>query len=478
VSTTSRRLVWALRFLALGLIGLHLAAPFSTETAAWGLWPSTYLPNGWRWALGLVAAALALFGDRLSGLHKTGAMAPLNDLKLGSWQVRMVLSALAFIPFYLFRIRHLRWGDAYILAKAIPHPEVRLTYVWQAPLDVWVHAKAWEIGTRLFGWPDPIPVYWTISSLAGVVFVWILLGLANWLGKDRAERALLIGLVATLGTMQLFFGYVENYTIMTLGVLIYLWLALRALKGEVAVIWPATVLAITHAFHPSTIILVPSLLYLAWAASPRESQTTEDQGGLSEPSGRRRTSFRHNLISMAVPYALVLAGTLALMSAGHHGVGALLGADFPGGADRRWFVPLVRTTTRWEHYTMFSLGHLVDIVNEQFLVAPVVLPALVLTGFLAWHRLPRRDPIARLLTLMALCYFLLIITWNPDYGGQRDWDLFAPAALPMAVLLAYLLPQALPERPALKAATWALVVTQAFHTVAWIYQNTLPLEIR
>jgi hypothetical protein len=71
---------------------------------------------------------------------------------------------------------------------------------------------------------------------------------------------------------------------------------------------------------------------------------------------------------------------------------------------------------------------------------------------------------------------LLILTWNPDYGGQRDWDLFAPAAAPAAALLAYVLPRALPEVEALWAAAWALIPVQGFHTAAWVYQNTLPWE--
>jgi hypothetical protein len=162
------------------------------------------------------------------------------------------------------------------------------------------------------------------------------------------------------------------------------------------------------------------------------------------------------------------------MTSGSHGIDALLGVDAPGGGDRRWFVPLFRTTTKFEHYTMFSLGHLRDIANEQLLVAPTILPGLILVAILAWSRLQRRDPVLRLLVLMAVCYLLLAVTWNPDYGGQRDWDLFAPAAIPAAVLLGYVLPQALPEAGALSGAGWALVAAQGFHLITWIYQNTLP----
>jgi hypothetical protein len=490
MSRESRNLVWALRAWALILITLSLAAPLLGEEKAWGLWPATYLPAGWRWALALTAAALAIFGDRiptgwLATLRVT--VSPRHRVTLSPRARALGIALAALIPFYLFRLQHLRWGDAYILIHAIPHPQARLTYTWQAPLDLFLHAKAWALGHRLFGWPDPTPVYWLISALAGGAFVWILLGLAGWLGRDRIERAVIVGLVLSLGLMQLFFGYIENYSLMTVGVLFYLWLAARAVRGEVALIWPATALALTHAFHPSTIILAPSLLYLAWITFSRRSKPSVVPGleALAGPvrDGRNRSDARspsplrrgmRTILQLAIPYLLVFAGVVALMTAGRHGLTALLGADAPGGGDRNWFVPLFQTTTRWEHYTMFSRGHLLDILNQQLLVAPAIWPGFILVALFARRRLPWRDETFRLLLSMALLYLLLTVTWNPDYGGQRDWDLFAPAALPAALLFGLTLTHALPERPALRAAAWALIAAQAFHTILWIYQNTLP----
>jgi hypothetical protein len=180
---------------------------------------------------------------------------------------------------------------------------------------------------------------------------------------------------------------------------------------------------------------------------------------------------------MAVPYVIVLAGVIALMTAGQHGLDALMSVDAPGGGDRRWLVPLFAVTTRWEHYTMFSLGHALDIINQQLLSAPAVWPALILTAVFGRRALPREDGTFRWLMALALLYLLLTLVWNPDYGGQRDWDLFSPAALPAAVLLAYVLGRVAPDRAALRAASWALIPAQAFHTLAWIYQNTLPYAV-
>jgi hypothetical protein len=468
MSSVSRRLLLALRLLGLALIALSLAATLMTEQTAWGLWPMAYVPVAFRWLLAVAATALVLFGDRLRWPSW------LDWVNFSSKWVRFGLAVLCALPFYLLRIQHTRWGDAKVLVQAIPHPDFKLTYVWQAPLDVFIHAKAWALGNRLFGWPDPRPVYWILSTAAGVGFIWVLLGLAGWLGRNRAERALIVGLVVTLGTMELFFGYIENYTFMTLGVLVYIWLALRAIRGETPLVWAAVALAVTNAFHPSTIILTPSLLYAGFLSVRAWRPAHEDGGFPSPEGGRHPRSFWIAAASIAVPYILVFAGVVALMTAGGHGIDALLGADAPGGGDRRWLVPLFHTTSKFEHYTMFSLGHLQDIVNEQLLVAPAILPGLILVAVFAWRRLPLRDPVLRLLVVMTACYLLLILTWNPDYGGQRDWDLFAPAAVPAAILLGYVLPRALPEANALTGAGWAMVAAQGFHLTAWIYQNTLP----
>ncbi len=103
----------------------------------------------------------------------------------------------------------------------------------------------------------------------------------------------------------------------------------------------------------------------------------------------------------------------------------------------------------------------------------MVWPSLILIALLARRRLPREDATGRFLLVMAGCHLLLTLVWNADYGGQKDWDLFSPAAVPAALLLAWALPRALAERSAFRAGAWAIIATQAFHLVAWIWRNTL-----
>jgi len=458
-----KRLLLVVRLWAILLIGLHLAAPFLPEAQSWGIFPYGALPRPLQW-LGALAGLALCVGPLNAGVRRI--LNWLADRWPASLPPRLgyALFTILLCPlFWAGRIVHTRWGDAYILVNAIPHSEARLTYSWQAPFDLFLHAKAWALTHRLWGW-DATQVYQVISVIAGVFFVFLLLNVAHDLGRNRAERAAVAGLIGTLGLMQFYFGYIENYVLMTIGVLLYLWLGLRQCEGRASLAAPAGVLALTNAFHPSTIFgLEPALVWLwlrAWRAEEGERL--------------------QNTLRTVIPLVIVLAGVVLFMQAGGHGLGALLGNDAPGGGDARWFVPLTTLHSKWERYTMFSLAHLLDIINEQLLVAPFTLPLILALLAGRRGRAALRRPGGAFLLIAAASYLLFTLVWNPDYGGRRDWDLFAPAALPLTLLAAWLLigvsrQESEGDRPgALGEIVLIIAGVSALFTAAWVYSNTLP----
>lgn len=472
-----RILVAGLHLFTFVLLGLHLyvrslpptptamPAPESAETVWWGLWPVHYVP-GWM----VIAAASAVVGLMIwLGFRGRTTSFPVVSKR----QERLILCAVFVVlwaAFVFWPIVHTRWGDAYMLSRAIswPDPVLRLTHSWQAPLDVFVHSQLWLWLREPLLWADAVPVYRLLSPLAGALYLLAVAALCR--DEGLAPPWLTAGLLCTLGLMQLFFGYVENYSFAAAGVLAYLWLGLGVIREERPLWQAALLLALTNATHPSTIILALSLLYCGW---------------YGWQTGNK--SVRSVVYQIGLPMIGVAAATIALMEAGGHGLTALFTSDRPGGGDARLFVPLFATTTRWEHYTLFSWLHLRDFLNEQLLVAPVVLPGLALVS-LSWInqnqedvRSGSRDSALRashsasiFLALAAAAYLLFTWVWNPDYGGQRDWDLFSLAALPLTLLFVHLLARALPNRRMLATCGLPLIVVQGLHSAAWIYQNTLP----
>jgi hypothetical protein len=207
---------------------------------------------------------------------------------------------------------------------------------------------------------------------------------------------------------------------------------------------------------------------------------------------------------LVLPPLLVLAALSALMASGGHGPLALLTDDRPGGADAIWFVPLFGTTTKWQHYTLFSLGHFLDWGNEHVLISPFGLPLLLLAlvngrGITARIFARRGAPAEELsergevpeqpgqgserlvvtfLTIASLFYILLTFVWNPDYGGRKDWDLFAPSAFVYTPLAAYLLVRQVKDRLELARSARLLIAASALFTAAWIYYNTIPWPVK
>ena len=486
----------AIQLIVLLSIGLHLMAPLLPEAAAWSVWPYTALPSPLAWLGGLAVASLVLnpvndavgrwfqrLGRFLSSKLQIGPAAGNKRAWFG-----MIALGMA-IPFWFFRIRHLLWGDAYFIVKSLsytgPDRPVWTIYNWQSPLSIFLHAQLWFL-------LNPVPgvgvdtLYAITSVLSGIGFVYVLLLLADTLGRDWAQKATIFGLVITTGSIQLFFGYVENYTVVSLGLMLSLYLAIRALQGEMSLVWPSLALAATNAFHPSTIVLWPALVYVAWRVSGGRSSTGDKAAEWAK---------------LVVPPVLVFVGLAALMTAGGHGPGAMLADDRPGGADGIPFVPLFRVTTEWQHYTMFSPAHLLDWANEHFLISPFGLPLLLLALFNAvvsrrraarssqnngrsganLRATPGDSGITSFLTVASLAYLLLTFVWNPDYGGRRDWDLFAPSAFVYTLLAAYLLARQLGDRPesardrcSLARVARLLIAASALHTLAWIYYNTIP----
>ena len=233
-------------------------------------------------------------GCALAGEPATGR--PINLLGAAQPLGYSILSGLLVAAFYLFPVAHTRWGDAYMLTKGIAYPDLalRLTHSWQAPLDVFLHGQVWLALHAWLHWEDAMPAYRLLSPLAGALYLGVVLALSRntWL----APPWLTYGLLATLGLMQLFFGYVENYSFAA-GVLAYLWLGLGVLKGRRPLWLAAAVLAVTNATHPSTVILAPSLVYLGWCGWRRgatrqlnqsSGKVVSDIPGVSQNPGMSR----------------------------------------------------------------------------------------------------------------------------------------------------------------------------------------------
>ncbi len=364
---------------------------------------------------------------------------------------RWLLLGLLFVPLgYLLRAR-LLWGDGPSLIGRIG-----AGYLFNEPemLPFFLNGTLYRWMEQWWGWS--VPDVYTLTSLAcGALYVALAGVLGAALGRDRFERGFVFGLLATLATVQFGFGYLENYGYVTVAMLALLWQMVRCLRGRGSPVAVAVLWVVACACHLQALLLGPAVLYTlvrAWATAP--------------PGRRWRQVL--TVVGAGVATAGLLFG---LFVASGYRVAHLWEGSWTRGNNPYFLVPLQSADT----YTLFSLTHLANLVNEHLLVAPVVLPLLLLVAVWYRRKVSWRDPVVIALALAAAGLLLFASTLYPDLSAAADWDLFAPVALPYTLLAGLLFTRAVPEGGGKRYAATVLLVAAGAHAGMWVLLNAMVL---
>ncbi len=304
--------------------------------------------------------------------------------------------------FYLLRARTHFLGDGYTVLSLLAedNPLVKTRELGEAMVHIWVKSL---IGT---GESAAFLSFQTISISAGVLFLLAVAFAAQALYERTSERLLFFLGLATGGYMLLFFGYVENYSIFTLFVTAYCLIGLMAARGKAPrwLILPPLALAVF--FHVLGIILIPSAIYLLLA-----NTTVGD--------GLARRSLTLKLLATASVLIVVVGVFGYLYSTSYF--------------FRFAFVPVITNKFTVEGYTLFSLEHIADFLNLVILLLPGI-PVLLTAGFYSRRTRVFRQRDFRFLGIAALLSLICAFVMDPKLGMPRDWDLFACAGVPLALV--------------------------------------------
>jgi len=424
-------------------------------SALWGGDAYAFLPRAALW-LGLGAtAALAFLATRRTpapgGAPPGLPGAPANArAALGT---TLLLLAAGFV-FWTFRIRHVLLGDGIPITATLPdthelHP--------REPLASLIQQVLYRVLAPVFARPG-VPREHLVqdcvalgSVISGVVFVAVARALGREVVRSLPARepenerwlawALTLAFLAQ-GYVQLFFGYVENYSYFAVVAGLYVLAALQFLRGAAPLAAPLGALVLGLALHFTAIVLAPSALVLVVA-------------GLLDRA--RRPAVARDLLLVT----LIAAGIIAALGLGpwHFPVASNLAAMLASGRAGADY--------------LFSAAHVRDFFNEHLLLGPfgllLFIPAAVL---LPWKT---ARPPASLAFLLVAGLSVAAACWSaPDLplGYARDWDLYAPLGVVLAVS-AIALTMALSASAAARWRAAALiVVVSLFHTVPWVALNT------
>ncbi|UCB53269.1 MAG: tetratricopeptide repeat protein, partial [Candidatus Zixiibacteriota bacterium] len=247
--------------------------------------------------------------------------------------------------------------------------------------------------------------------------------------------------LVTLGSIELFFGYVESYTTLLVALTLFILFSVLFLQGRLSIVFSFLALALSISLHVSAIALMPAFLYLIlwkWQAQGRRFLDVPTLVCIAAFSG---------IIFLAVWKASVVAGE-----------GKVFGQ----------FLPLMATAKRG--FTMFSGTHLSEFANVLFLISPA--GTLLFLFFLL--RAPKlksfSHPILNFLLISGLSGLLLVFAYDCHWGSM-DWDLmsFPGVFITLFGILSFL--EWSGGRTKVKNHGLILIAVSLFHTVPWILVN-------
>jgi tetratricopeptide (TPR) repeat protein len=426
------------------LILIHLIASYFPKERLWGLNLLYFLPSIWKWILVITATLILIpqVNQAIGGFWNNLHSSKKTKVKRSRSYLRYILLSLAGgVVFWVFRVKTYLLGDSFLRAREINLGGTFSNFT--EPLDFFLHTKI----SHFLGW-DAFRTYTVLSILAGIVFLFLGQLLADFLGKDYKERWFILFILCTLGANQLFFGYVESYTLVYVAILLFILFSLHYLKENNRILLPILAFFLAASLHLLALVLLPALLYLVFQTGDKRSDTPQTIKG------------RNRIIVAAVIILIVGGGTILLQHYNPQKQGLGYYLIFPLGKGQNY-------------YSIFSPSHLLDVVNHQLLISPVGI-LLVCTAVLSfWRKINWKDRTLRFLLSLSLCSLAYAFFMDPKLGYPRDWDLFAFTGLGYTILGIYLFIKGWREAQLkdLRYVTWAILFTSLLSTLPWIYVN-------
>ncbi len=375
-----------------------LLATLAPTGRVWGLNNLSLLPSLAAWITLGLAAIVPLLIDRFLTEPDTA-----GKTSGGYWLTATGLSLVMTAGFYYLRGTTHFLGDGALRVSLLPkiNPAVRFS-------DYGMTVIAKSVYTTLassVAHPAEFS-YQLISWVGGLAFLAASMLFAARFRRDLVGRLLMFLGLITGGYMLLFFGYVENYSIlgplMAIVVMLGFWSA-RTTHGRWLAVIPLAAAALLHVFGVS---LIPAVLYLL----------------LYDTSPGRAVGRMPSRTCWGVVAVAAVIGAAAFWYFHTHSMFFQLAT-----------IPLIAGRFTVDGYTLFSIKHLLDYANLIVMLCPGILIGLILWFATSRWRVLELPEYRFLLLAVGGCLLTAFIFY-PQLGMPRDWDLFAFCGAPLMLL--------------------------------------------
>ena len=418
--------------------------------------------TGWPWAWGLIPGGteaavwvipVSLFSTILLLAALSGKTSwfdkeiicpiPLGRLfsERGNYFLRSTAAGILFIltlsiGWYL-RSRNHFMGDGWAWIGSVEKP---FSFQRNEPLDFFLHQSFYHLLKLIHPAADGEAAYAVLHCLLLPFYLLIVWNISSLVSKDTFERWVLWLLLISTGSLQFYFGYVENYAIVYLCLSLYILLSIKYLQvKKYKKPWlPSVLFILAAATHVSAIVLAPSLIYLWLQRFGPESST-----GI--------TSWNSRLVGL-ISLVLFIAAIFFF--------------------DPNIMVPVwgeVQDDTTAYH--MFELKHLWDKFNFFLLAAPSVIVLLILVISKAKVIVKSKNTVLAFILWCSAGASFFTFVYNPVLG-IRDWDVLGLPGLPLTLLTGLLIMLFWPEGIRRRLFISALALICWTHVMIWIWVNS------
>ncbi|MBI5021467.1 MAG: hypothetical protein HZB59_08530 [Ignavibacteriales bacterium] len=334
-------------------------------------------------------------------------------------------------------------GDGYLMLRILPTLQNVSDHYFtrNEPLPFILVGKLWQF-LRAFS-PSIIPEipFIIISILSGLISLFFIWSIAKIITSDFVTRLLLALFFFASGGTQLFFGYVENYSLLYLFMLLFLWSSLKYLENEIDLLYPSVVYGFLFVSHFGVFIIAPALIVLYYH------------------------SYRANKIKEIVTSIgatiITIAALLWLF-----GYSSKIFTDQLFQSSNRFI-----QFTSGQDYQFISWGHLINNINIQILISPFALITVIILLPSLLKQIFKGDRIILFLSVIAAGGIVFTAVLNFRIGMSRDWDLIAPFLLGIIVLAGYAWNKIEFDHTEKNKLLTMIVIISIIHTAAWISVN-------
>lgn len=422
------------------VVMLHLVAAYWEIPHLWGFHSLHFFPPGMGWALTALAACFFIppinrFVLRTS--QSTFSMVGRLFFGAGKYWLFAVVGLVSMLIFWALRTKLFLLGDGYFILEGLTQGRIAPTEL----LDSFLHQQLFRFLSGVFPQAAPSFSYTVPSVISGGIFVFLTLIVADLLGKTSFRKILIFSGLITLGSTQLFFGYVESYTLLPLSLTLFILLSVLHLRGKTSVLLPFLAVVLSIGLHLLAVVLIPSLVYLIlWKWRKGEAKLLDFS----------------NLLSLLVCLGIIMLVIGRFFFAKFEGVG------FSG------LLPLVSSPGR--SFTLFSGAHLTEFANGLFLVSPAGIILFLFFCFYALRFKLFKDPLVNLLLISSLSGLLLVFVYD-FHWGSADWDLMSFPGIFFTLCGTLMFVKWGNRWPRFKNYGLILIAVSLFHLIPWILVN-------